>query len=497
MVASSSYTPKRFHLVSYESELGMIHLHAPDDTALKAKVSVIIGPNGSGKSRVLADIVDEFVYISELREDPAAPKSSYSTRRRPARAVLTYRLENKLCSIERNEKEVKASIDGTTVTLNELPFPNKVFAVAHLPVDRFLFSKNDPASFYSYLGLRQSSNLTTTGALETKVIFSLLKGLTEPQFSGHLNAWLKLLDLAGPPRISFTIVNPEFLTADHDAFTSLAMKHVTKRRYGSQSLPQSAEKQLAPALKTSAAFFAALPTIGKIDSRTRPTFSIDLHNQTTADIFSMLTAGLEAAKALRLITDLSLHFVKNRSDIRFTDLSSGEQQILGTTTRLLSEIKAGSLVVIDEPEVSLHPQWQMQYIPTLLGTLVDNPSTHVLIATHSHFLVSDVDPKRSTLIVAKPGVPPIFQKFEGDVHGRSPENILYRAFGISAAGNFYVQRDLAAALGMIAGTQTLDFEELVEIRTRLNRIVSEGEEPLTIVLAEIDSFLQRIANEKA
>ena len=496
MAVSSSHSLKRFHLVSYESELGTIHLHASEDTTLKAKVSVIIGPNGSGKSRILADIVDELVHLSELREDPTTQKGSYSARRRPSRAVLTYSLDNKLCSIERNEKSVKASVNGTTVDLSEIPFPNKAFAVAHLPVDRFLFSKNEPASFYSYLGLRQSSNLTTTGALETKVIFSLLKGLAKPQFSGHLNAWLNLLNLAGPPRISFTIVNSEFLKADHDAFTSLARKHVLKRRYGNQNLPQEVEIQLAPLLETSATFFAALPALGKIDSRARPTFSTNLHNQTTADVFSTLAAGLEAAKALRLITDLSLHFVKNGSDIRFTDLSSGEQQIMGTTTRLLSEIEAGSVVVIDEPEVSLHPQWQMQYIPTLLGTLVDNPATHVLIATHSHFLVSDVDPNRSTLIVAAKGTPPIFKEFEGVVYGRSPENILFRAFGISAAGNFYVQRDLAVALGMISGTQRTNLKELVEIRSRLSRIANEGDEPLTIVLAEIDLFLSGDSNEK-
>jgi ABC-type lipoprotein export system ATPase subunit len=497
MVDASLQNSMRFHLVSYQSELGSIQLHPSDDRTLKAKVSVIIGPNGSGKSRILADIVDELVYIAELRADLQEKKPSRSARNRPDQAILNYSLDNKLCSIERNNRVVEARVDGRPIALKEVPFPRKVFAVAHLPVDRFLYSPNDEPSFYSYLGLRQSSNLTTTGALETKVIKSLLNGYPKGRFQSQLNAWLELLGLEGPPRVSFS-VNPKLLYADEQEFISLANGMYARTRYGRGSnLPLSVEEKLYYFLDKSIAFFRAFQRLSNVGPERRPVVSIPLHSQLTSADLSLLSEGLEAARALRLITDLSLHFEKSGRDILFTDLSSGEQQILGTTTRLLAELEAGSLVVIDEPEVSLHPQWQMRYIPTLLGTLIDNPGTHVLIATHSHFLVSDVDSNRSTLIVATPGTPPTFAEFEGDVHGRSPENILYRVFGISAAGNFYVQRDLAVALRMISGTQPAERDRLVEIQGRLRRIASEGEDPLQKVLAEISQFLNRSNYEKA
>ncbi len=74
-----------------------------------------------------------------------------------------------------------------------------------------------------------------------------------------------------------------------------------------------------------------------------------------------------------------------------------------------------SVLVIDEPEVSLHPAWQRIYLPRLLETLDQFPQTHAIIATHSHFMVSDVSEKKASLTVASNVPGSRFQSFDGDV----------------------------------------------------------------------------------
>ena len=70
---------------------------------------------------------------------------------------------------------------------------------------------------------------------------------------------------------------------------------------------------------------------------------------------------------------------------------------------LLATIKPNSLVFIDEPEISLHPNWQMRYLSFLRELFSDEifATSHILIATHSHFVISDLKGENSKIIGLK------------------------------------------------------------------------------------------------
>lgn len=51
-------------------------------------------------------------------------------------------------------------------------------------------------------------------------------------------------------------------------------------------------------------------------------------------------------------------------------------------------IKDNSLICIDEPEISLHPRWQAEFIGILQKAFSNYRGCHFLIATHSPQLVS-------------------------------------------------------------------------------------------------------------
>lgn len=67
-------------------------------------------------------------------------------------------------------------------------------------------------------------------------------------------------------------------------------------------------------------------------------------------------------------------------------LSSGEQHELVLLYDLLFRVQPNTLVLIDEPELSLHVRWQKRFLPDLLE-IVDTARFDALVATHSPFIV--------------------------------------------------------------------------------------------------------------
>ncbi|KKA05972.1 hypothetical protein VP02_20550 [Pseudomonas ogarae] len=55
---------------------------------------------------------------------------------------------------------------------------------------------------------------------------------------------------------------------------------------------------------------------------------------------------------------------------------------------IAGSIQNGSLICIDEPEISLHPQWQSSLVKQLQEVFADYHGCHFIIATHSPQLVS-------------------------------------------------------------------------------------------------------------
>lgn len=82
----------------------------------------------------------------------------------------------------------------------------------------------------------------------------------------------------------------------------------------------------------------------------------------------------------------------------FNNLSSGEKQILILATLLYFNNLKEKTILIDEPELSLHIEWQKNFLKMLNPLLKKN--NQILIATHSPNLASNVD--RSLFIPTLP-----------------------------------------------------------------------------------------------
>jgi predicted ATP-binding protein involved in virulence len=82
------------------------------------------------------------------------------------------------------------------------------------------------------------------------------------------------------------------------------------------------------------------------------------------------------------------NYLSNTDNLSPTDLSSGEQHELVLLYELLFKVKSNSLVLIDEPELSLHVGWQSQFLKDLQD-IIKVANLDILMATHSPDIIQD------------------------------------------------------------------------------------------------------------
>lgn len=100
----------------------------------------------------------------------------------------------------------------------------------------------------------------------------------------------------------------------------------------------------------------------------------------------------------------SILFKKNGKEFPIESLSSGEKQIVYRGCFLLKDANAlnGAFVFIDEPEISLHPNWQKKIMDYYKGIFTDengNQTSQIFAVTHSPFIIHNENRCNDKVIV--------------------------------------------------------------------------------------------------
>jgi len=231
---------------------------------------------------------------------------------------------------------------------------------------------NEFVRFFSELG--QAASLETRRFQET-VFLSML---VDEQKVEDIRT-LRRMDLAAEKRLLVDIYNE--LELDPNVFQSRVEAHF--------KLVEEAFNRFEKNEITVEDFGALITNI-----RTNR-IAQEWNNVTTKqdDIYSPRELFLELVNELMSGKDLSLNsknelvaMLKNGDPLRLHDLSSGEKQMLIILGEALLQRSAAAIYIADEPELSLHVEWQ--------ETLVDNvrnlnPGAQILFATHSPDIVGE------------------------------------------------------------------------------------------------------------
>ena len=196
-------------------------------------------------------------------------------------------------------------------------------------------------------------------------------------------------------------------------------------------------------------------------------------------------------RKIGLLTAPTIKF--SDKDVELQNASSGEFHLFTTMIGLMASTRAESLVLIDEPEISLHPNWQMKYLQFIreLFANTDRITSHIIIATHSHFLISDLPGENSSIIGLKKEAGEIISlPISKNTFGWSAEEVLLEVFQVPTTRNHFVSEKIGEILNEIAKPD----KDVVLIKALVKELVDKNinelskEDPLKEI---VDKLLEK------
>ena len=106
------------------------------------------------------------------------------------------------------------------------------------------------------------------------------------------------------------------------------------------------------------------------------------------DLFKKMINSRFKFKHIEISEEYGIRVVNDKEqNISLKKLSSGEKETIVLFYRLLFEVEDGTILLIDEPEISLHIAWQRMFVEDLL-TIVKIKNLNAIVATHSAQIVN-------------------------------------------------------------------------------------------------------------
>lgn len=122
------------------------------------------------------------------------------------------------------------------------------------------------------------------------------------------------------------------------------------------------------------------------DERLKPLLPVNRKLQVLREILDSKLAP--SGKKTKISDQGRLSFVNsNNKSLPESHLSSGEQHLIALFTSLLFVAKTNSLVLIDEPEISLHAAWKHAFLEDI-SRVADINGLQIVLATHSTGIIN-------------------------------------------------------------------------------------------------------------
>lgn len=430
--------------------------------------TVLIGENGTGKTRLLRDI------IYALRNDEVVAKNNSK--------------ENVKMDVFFNGNYLSLGFESKRKSDSKKPIC-KVVAISSSINDKLPFADDGKFQddFYKYCGLRETSNATWISSTMRKTVENLLYCL-EVNKSKPLSRVFDFMGLSNLVRIRFKLkkVNQiDLFNCEPKELASYVENYSKKTSRMQVELTRDFGTEVAEEVISSFKSNVIRDTNNEAYLEVR---FID-SNSNSLQTFQ----HIDLLRRVGLVSNISLRLAKNgySNDFTFMDASSGESQILHSLSSFLRYVEDDSVVIIDEPEISLHPNWQVRYISLIDILLEGFFGCHIFIATHSHFLVSDLKKENSSLIAFKRSSNEVsFTPIESSTLGWSPEAILYRVFDLRITNSIYLEQDIKKAKSLMLSMSESNSEDLKidlkKLKDKFSRLVLDAKDPLNEFISAME-----------
>ncbi len=428
------------------------------------KISVITGPNGSGKTELLATLGRWFSSPSvgglgpgvsiKWRKDSIAYSSTVSgSEYSPARVIAqTFSPFSRF-----------APPKGTSLSLTN------IYAEAA-----------EQESNYRCVGIHRRTRYIS-GELSKQVLERGIYQLTEAPI--HTRALGRVIRALGfLERINFRYrasrtARELFMEFQHGGLETY-LTRISEPYYRgelSKEVRRTGVPALAPLLHS------VLDLLGEYPERGVFEFTFDFEAGKASEDFARMQALvlLSRLDALRL-ERCSLSPTDGAKSINLVEASSGQQQMLCSMFGLMSELRNNSIVLIDEPELSLHPTWQMSFLDRLSSVLEQFTGCHVILATHSPLIAQSAIIKGVEVLRMRPSdyvttATPLYHQ----AGNTSVEETLVDVFSTPVPGSVYLANELFEIVTEGERGDKKALEEALARLRQLSFLYANGEEGLS------------------
>lgn len=439
--------------------------------------SVLIGCNGVGKSTLLKEMVDFFVdlhaYINNF-------KQKMSSANKARLKGVKYHIDGVCCEVIRIGRTFLIKIDDRFLASKKLRVPT-IVACNFGAFDKFPVQKVNGSSqtrydvpYYKYVGAHVNGNMISSSAIAFRLLFALKENMDDRQRQ-NLSSILDFIGYDHTITLNYSIV---LRSKKNGSVYDHVLQHVQKdKEYSKLTSEQRSNKvrELYDFYKNKE--FAKQPTCN---------YDIDIDQNSLAANEDL--NYIYKLKQYDLVQAASVVFYKNGTQIASEEMSSGEFAMLSMVLSISTAASdSHTLILIDEPELSLHPNWQMTIIDNLDRAL-KNQVCHLLIATHSHMLVSDLPMNRSSVSQWEKDKDGnlIANRIEENTYGWSAEEVLLKVFKTATDRNRYFGERIAKLLEQM-GNNTISKEAVADELNELQEISQHLSEvdPMKMVLNTI------------
>ncbi len=195
-------------------------------------------------------------------------------------------------------------------------------------------------------------------------------------------------------------------------------------------------------------------------------------------IFTLLDIDIEMVGVNKDSNNMPLFKNKFGAEFDINSLSSGEKQLfLRAMTLKMLDIN-NSVILIDEPEISLHPKWQ-QKIVKVYESIGEN--NQIIIATHSPHIVSSVKSESLKLLVKSDEGIEILQGEEiNGSYGYPVERVLTELMGVETPRDAEVQ-NMIKTLQDLVRDNNYDTEEFKALYSEVKGLLGSLDEDIILL----------------
>ncbi len=457
---------------------GVIYELTNDEFETKSKnlYTVIIGGNATGKSRLLVNLLQAFRFASN---------------KRLKRNSTNYEIQ-----IESNNEKynLKSFWDDSPSSITEI----NLVCISNSVYDKFPHEVSSDKN-YSYIGLKQVGIRDSRRSAVYDLIDKIHENIDNELFINKATTLFNFLGIEPKLRLNLRLSFSAQSRKRNDLFeNSQSINSLreylidisTKGFYRNQNKRIKAWAENKTFLRGFQKFikseFKDLNTASNYENLS---YEINFKDLEKSKDFINEYKYFSALRRLNILTYRDITLDKNKIKYDILDSSTGELGLLMTFLRAIPDIKSKSLIFIDEPEISLHPSWQMKYMELLQTFMKGFEGCHIFIATHSHLLLSDLKEHWSSLVVLKNTKGKIISELKPySPFGWSAESILYDVFGVATTRNHYFEYDIKELINLIS-KKSKNIKQIKKHIERFKEYDLKKSDPLNLIIKDAEKYI--------